>query len=280
MLPFWRKVSATLGEVDKTISGILERAKVIDSRMDFFEEIRKGSDKAVRTLSSSSLTQFFIAGLVTLIALAGAVINFNLIALPMSEMVGGGSYLGPFKTSEVAAAVIILIEITMGLFLLESLRITRLFPVIGAMDDKMRHKMMYASFTILFILASIEASLAYMRDMIAADMAALRQSLADVTVAPEQSANWIPTVGQMVMGFILPFALAFIAIPLESFIHSARTVLGLILVGILRGIAFILRFIGNVSKSTGEVLVKLYDLFAFGPIWIEGLVKDAKNAKK
>jgi hypothetical protein len=84
----------------------------------------------------------------------------------------------------------------------------------------------------------------------------------------------------MVMGFILPFALAFIAIPLESFIHSARTVLGLILVGILRGIAFILRFIGNVSKSTGEVLVKLYDLFAFPPIWIEGLVKDAKNAKK
>ena len=280
MLPFWRKVSATLGEVDKTISGILERAKVIDSRMDFFEEIRKGSDKAVRTLSSSSLTQFFIAGLVTLIALAGAVINFNLIALPMSEMVGGGSYLGPFKTSEVAAAVIILIEITMGLFLLESLRITRLFPVIGAMDDKMRHKMMYASFTILFILASIEASLAYMRDMIAADMAALRQSLADVTVSPEQSGSWIPTVGQMVMGFILPFALAFIAIPLESFIHSARTVLGLIVVGILRGIAFILRFIGNVSKSIGEVLVKLYDLFAFGPIWIEGLVKDAKNAKK
>lgn len=280
MLPHWRKVSETLGEVDKTISGLLERAKVIDSKMDFFEEIRKGTDKAVRTLSSSSLTQFFIAGLVTMIALAGAVINFNLIALPMSEMVGGGSYLGPFKTSNVAAAVIILVEAAMGLFLMESLRITKLFPVIGAMDDKMRHKMIYITFSILFILASIEASLAYMRDLIAADMAALRQSLADVTVVPESSENWIPTIGQMTMGFILPFALAFIAIPLESFIHSARTVLGLVLVGILRGIAFILRFIGNISKSTGEVLVKVYDLLAFGPLWIEGLVRDAKNPKK
>ena len=84
----------------------------------------------------------------------------------------------------------------------------------------------------------------------------------------------------MVMGFILPFALAFIAIPLESFIHSARTVLGIVLVGILRGIAFLLRFIGNISKSTGEVLVKLYDLLAFGPLWIEGLVRDAKSTKK
>ena len=280
MLPFWRKVSETLSEVDKTISGILERAKVIDSKMDFFEEIRKGTDKAVRTLSSSSLTQFFISGLVTLIALAGAVINFNLIALPMSEMVGGGSYLGPFKTSNVAAAVIILVEAAMGLFLMESLRITKLFPIIGAMDDKMRHKMIYITFSILFILASIEASLAYMRDMIAADMAALRQSLAEVTVTPDDAGHWIPTVGQMVMGFILPFALAFIAIPLESFIHSARTVLGIVAVGILRGIAFILRFIGNVSKSLGEVLVKIYDLLAFGPLWIEGLVRDAKSTKK
>ena len=29
----------------------------------------------------------------------GAVINFNLIALPMSEMVGGGSYIGGWKST-------------------------------------------------------------------------------------------------------------------------------------------------------------------------------------
>ena len=128
--------------------------------------------------------------------------------------------------------VIILVEAAMGLFLMESLHITKLFPVIGAMDDKMRHKMIWITFTILFILAGIESSLAYMRDMIAADMQALRQSLAEVTASPEHTGNWIPTVGQMIMGFILPFALAFIAIPLESFVHSSRTVLGLSLIHI------------------------------------------------
>ena len=70
------------------------------------------------------------SGLDVVIAAGGAVINFNLIALPMSEMVGGGSYIGDWKTSDVAALVIILVEVAMGLYLMESLRITRLFPVI------------------------------------------------------------------------------------------------------------------------------------------------------
>ena len=54
----------------------------------------RGSSPCVQLAPSSSLTQFFIAGLALAIAVGGAVINFNLIALPMSEMVGGGSYIG------------------------------------------------------------------------------------------------------------------------------------------------------------------------------------------
>ncbi|MBE9537206.1 MAG: hypothetical protein IMF07_08505 [Proteobacteria bacterium] len=280
MLPYWRKMSNTLDEVDKTMAGLLERSKVIDSKMEEYSQIRKGTDKAIRTLSSSSLTQFFVAGFVVLIAMGGAVINFNLIALPMSEMVGGGSYVGPFKMSNIAAMVIILVEVAMGLFLLESLRITKLFPVIGALDDRMRTKMIWITFSILFILASIESSLAFMRDIIAADMQALRQSLSGSEVAAGASGNWIPTAGQMVMGFILPFALAFVAIPLESFVHSSRTVLGLVLVGILRGFSFLLRFVGNIAKSTGGILLKVYDLLVFAPLWIEHMITKNKPEKE
>ncbi|NIQ97121.1 MAG: hypothetical protein GWN87_25275, partial [Desulfuromonadales bacterium] len=131
MMPFWRKLGETLEQVGKTITGLFERSELITAKMDEYEQIRAGEDQAERRLSSSSLTQFFISGLVMLIAIGGAIINFNLIALPMSEMVGGGSYIGNFKTSNVAALVIILVEISMGLFLMESLRITHLFPVIG-----------------------------------------------------------------------------------------------------------------------------------------------------
>jgi len=200
-----------------------------------------------------------------------------LIALPMSEMVGGGSYIGQFKTSNVAALVIILVEVAMGLYLMESLRITKLFPVIGSMDDKMRRKMIWVTFSILLILASVESALAFMRDRIAADMQALRQSLAGVEEV--QSVNsWIPTVGQMVMGFILPFALTFVAIPLESFVNSSRTVMGMVMVGLLRATAFLLRLVGNISKHLGELLVNLYDILIFPPLWLEKLIRGQAQA--
>ncbi len=277
MMPYWRRMAQTLEQVGKTITGLQERANVIDNRMTEYEEIRAKSDKSVRMSAASSLTQFFISGFVLLIAIGGAVINFNLIALPMSEMVGGGSYIGSFKTANVAAMVIILVEVAMGLYLMESLRITRLFPIIGQMDDKMRTRMIWITFSILLVLASVEAALAYMRDQIAADVQALRQSLAAVETVGVAINSWIPTVGQMVMGFVLPFALTFVAIPLESFVHSSRTVLGVSAAAFLRGLAFFLRLLGNISRYLGELFVNIYDLFIFPPLWVENLIRDKKQ---
>jgi hypothetical protein len=163
----------------------------------------------------------------------------------------------------------------MGLYLMESLRITRLFPTIGQMDDKMRVRMIWVSFIILLVLACVESALAFMRDRIAADIQALRQTLAQVESGYTIS-SWIPTVGQMVMGFILPFALAFVAIPLESFIQSSRTVLGRTMVAFLRGVAFLFRLLGDISTYAGEFIVNLYDIIAFPLVWVEKWLRDRR----
>jgi hypothetical protein len=276
MRPHWRKLSQALDQVGKSMTGLQERAKVIDGHVAKYEEIRNNTDKAARSLTSSAMTQFFISALVLLIAIGGAVINFNLIALPMSEMVGGGSYIGSYRTSDIAALVIILVELAMGLYLMESLRITRLFPIIGQMDDKMRIRMIWVTFSILLVLAGVESALAFMRDRIAADMQALRQTLAQVE-STQAFNSWIPTIGQMVMGFILPFALAFVAIPLESFIQSSRTVLGEAATAILRGLGFVLRLLGDISKYAGEFLVNLYDLLAFPLLWVENWLRHRRD---
>jgi hypothetical protein len=276
MMPFWRKIEKSLVSITKSISSIKKRSKTVDRYMDEYEKILSGSDKAARALSTSAITQFAIAGLVLLIAIGGAIINFNLIALPMSEMVGGASYIGPFKTSDVAGLVIILVELTMGLFLMESLRITRLFPIIGAMDDKMRHRMIIVTFTLLAILAGVESALAFMRDRIAHDMEALRHTLAGA----EQTGlttSLIPTVGQMVMGFILPFALTFVAIPLEMFVSSSRTVLGGLMAWLLRMFAFLLRLLGHVGFYAGRFIVNVYDLAIFPAIWLEGIILGSRG---
>ena len=276
MVPTWRSMDATLTRVEKSVSGIFERSRHLDELMDSYREIASRSDVAERALANSAMTQFVIAGTVLVVALLGGFINFQLIALPMSEMVGATSRLGSMQTSDIAALVIILIEVTMGLFLMESLRITRLFPVISRLDARTRTRMAWAAFSLLFVLAGIEASLAYMRDLLAADRAALTQTLAGVT-AQRPEFMWIPSVGQMVMGFILPFALTFVAIPLESFIHASRSVGGHVSVGVLRMLAFTVHLIGFGVDHAGKGLKNVYDIVIFLPLKIEELIKENRS---
>lgn len=280
MMPHWRKVQTSLSNVDKNVNSLLDRAKVIDRHMDDYENIQRKTDRAERELSSSSMTQFFISAFVLIIAIGGAVINFNLIATPMSEMVGGTSKIMGFKTANIAALVIILVEVAMGLFLMESMRITRLFPVIGALNDKLRVKMIWITLTLLTILASVEAGLAFMREIMMQDAAATRAMLrGSETVVVSNSHMWITTAAQMGMGFILPFALTFVAIPLESFVHSTRTVMGVLGVGFLHGLAWMFRVIGNGIRHTSTVLTNLYDLVIIIPLVIENMIKGRHEKK-
>jgi hypothetical protein len=277
-MPFWRSLDKTLSQADRRMTDLADRAAAIDAQMERYEAITRKTDRAEHALTVSAATQFCIALLVLAIAAGGALINFKLIALPMSEMVGAGDYLtASLRTSEVAALVIIFVEATMGLFLMETLRITHLFPRIHNLAEAMRRRMMWVAFVLLLILAGIEAALALMRDMLIADKQALLQSLA-ATQAPvtEGWLSGIPTAGQMLLGFILPFALAFVAIPLESFITSARTVGGAALVFLARAAAVLLRVAGNFFRQLSRVLVTLYDIVIVVPLLVERWAKTAR----
>jgi len=275
-LPFWRSVDRNMTEVNKKLTDLQESAKGVDALMAKFEAINAKTDKAEHALTVSAFTQFAIAFFVMAVAAGGAFINFKLIALPMSEMVGAGDYLtASLRTSEVAALVIIFVEASMGLFLMEALRITHLFPRIATLNDQMRHRMMWIALVLLVTLAGVEAALALMRDMLIADKQALIQSLATVqqAAAADGWVSRIPTAGQMLLGFILPFALAFIAIPLESLIHSSRTVGGVLLAAVVSSLALTLRVAANISRRLARVLITLYDVVIVLPLLAERMTK-------
>jgi len=255
MRPDWRQIQQTLAAVGKNVDSLLSRSVTIDRLMQEYEDIVHGHDRAVSVLSSSSLVNFVVSAFVLVIAICGATINFSLIARPMAEMVGGTNVIGGFRMADIAALVIILVEISMGLFLMESLRITRLFPVIGALPDKTRVRMLYITFTILFLLASVEAGLAYMREVLLHDELATSALLrGDIGETATTEYMWITTAAQMGMGFILPFALTFVAIPLETFVHSLRTVVGLMAISLLRMVSLIFRLLGNICLYFGVLL--------------------------
>ncbi len=281
MRPDWRKIQQTLAAVGKNVDSLLSRSVTIDRHMQEYEDIVRGQDRAVSVLSSSSLVNFFVSAFVLSIAIGGATINFSLIARPMAEMVGGTSLIANFRTADIAALVIILVEISMGLFLMESLRITRLFPVIGALPDKTRVRMIWITFTILFLLASVEAGLAYMREVLLHDELATSALLRGGDAAGATATGeymWITTAAQMGMGFILPFALTFVAIPLETFVHSLRTVVGLMAISFMRALALTLRLLGNLFLYLGVLLKQIYDIPLFVPLWLEERM--AKNTEE
>jgi hypothetical protein len=270
MRPEWRQIQQKLTAVGKSVDSLLSRSVTIDRHMQEYEDIVHGRDRAISVLSSSSLVNFFVSAFVLCIAIGGATINFSLIARPMAEMVGGTNLIGNFRTADIAALVIILVEISMGLFLMESLRITRLFPVIGALPDKTRVRMIYITFTILFLLASVEAGLAYMREVLLHDELATSALLrGEVGATATNQYMWITTAAQMGMGFVLPFALVFVAIPLETFVHSLRTVVGLIAMSFMRALSLVLRLLGNVFLYVGVLLKQIYDIPLFVPLWLE-----------
>ncbi len=271
LMPVWRSVDKAVKHIDANMINLNANSKAIDLHMARYEEIRAKADKSEHTLAISAFVQLGISALVMLIAAGGAFINFKLIALPMSEMVGASDYItDSLRTSDVAALVIVLMEATMGVFLLESLRITHLFPTMASMNDQMRKRVMWAALILLLILAGIESSLALMRDMLIADKSAMLHDLSTIQpVASDSMLTHIPMVGQMVMGFVLPFVLAFIAIPLEVMMYSLRTVAGVVLVITMRGFSFGLRFIAMIFVKLGRILVSVYDILIVFPLLVE-----------
>jgi len=261
MLPMWRYMNRKLDTLEKLFTGLGERTQKIDNQIARLEEIIEGTDQVQETLKSSAVTQFVVAALLLVVTTIGGIINFNLIAMPMSEMVGGASYIGPFHASDVAALMLVAMEISVGVFLMDALRFTHLFPAIGTMEDKTRRRVVVLMLVFLTVLACIEASLGFMRNLLAADKEALIRQLAGGAVQSSAALEyrWLPSLAQMVLGFILPFLLAWAAIPLEMFVHSGRTVAGLTSAAALRFGAFSLRLVGNFFDSLSRLLVAFYD---------------------
>ena len=231
-------------------------------------------------LSSSSLVQFFVSAVRAGDRDRRRVINFNLIARPMAEMVGGTNFIGSWQVADIAALVIILVEVSMGLFLMESLRITRLFPVIGALPDKWRVIMVWITLGLsLTALASVEAGLAYMREVLLHDEVATSALLARRGRRPRRQRVPLDHHGSADGHGLHPAVRADLRRhPARDLRHSLRTVLGVSAVGFLRGLAGGLRLLGAGCRYLGRFLVDVYDIVIFLR-WLRGAPVAVKGPK-
>jgi hypothetical protein len=282
MMPHWRKLNNAVERVGGSMKNLIVQAEEIDKNMDQYREINAGTEKALRMLKASSFRSFLAS--TVFMALFGLVIfvNFHLISLPMSEMVGSGSRIGVFTVAEVAALMLVLVEVAIGMLLMEVLHITKMFPAFGTLDERKRKTLFWVFLTLIFAFASIEAGLAFMREQIAADNAALLGLLVggETIVAESTIPTNIPAAAQMLVGFILPFVLIFVAIPFEFFLESSRILLGSLLVQILHLTIIVMRLIATIINYVTDILLAFYDIVVSIPLWVESKLSAKAKADK
>jgi hypothetical protein len=121
----------------------------------------------------------------------------------------------------------------------------------------------------------VESSLAILREKIVEADAVLKMALAGTTeaVVSEASTSRIPVIGQAVLGFVLPWILAMVAIPLEMLLDSGRHVVAALAAGLLSAFGSLARVFSHGIRSIFRMLPNLYDVYISIPLRIERSIR-------
>ena len=277
MSPIWKRVEKVAKDINTKVERVIETNSRIDKYMDEFVKLNKGDEESIDMLSSR-VTKLFLVSLVVIAAgVAGAFINFNLIALPMSELVPQGARVAGMAVSEVSALVIIVLEIVLGIFLMEAIGVTNTFPQIGAMTSGKKKVIFYGSMSGLFFLASVEASLAVLREHLAEVKQLTDMALAGTEAeAADASGSMITVVGQATLGFVLPWILAMIAIPLEMFIEASQHAFARLYTVVVTLCGHIANALAFIFEGVFKVISHMFDAYIIVPLKIsEAISKKA-----
>ena len=279
MRPDWKVVRSLMSRMQDSVAKALETTSKIDRYVDEYGKVVKERASGTRVAVYSAFKPFFISLLVLTIALGGAFINFQLIALPMSELVPAGARIGSLPVSTVSALVIVLMEAAVGIFLMDMLGITELFPKLQNVPPSRRRLILTLSVGGLFFLASVESSLAILREHIVEADAALKLSLAgsESTVVARAADSSIPVIGQAVLGFVLPWILAMVAIPLEMLLDSGRHVLAQLAVTALHTLGNVVQMLAHLARYLTSAIPSIYDVYVAIPLRIERMVRSGSD---
>jgi len=273
MLPCWKDVRSLLTRMLDSVSLALESSTRINAFVEDYEKIREDREEAARALTFSAWKLLLVSALVLGIALGGAFVNFQLIALPMSELVPAGARVGGIPVATISALVLVLMEAALGIFLMDILGITELFPKLATIPRSRRRLILFLGLAGLFFLAGVESSLAILREQIVEADAALKLALAgqESRIVESASQSRIPVIGQAVLGFILPWVLALVAVPLEMLLDSGRHVVASLGVLALRGASHLVLGVAQAARLLTTLLTSLYEVYISIPLRIEAL---------
>ena len=278
----WKDVRDLMTRMRDSVASAMETTTRIHGYVEEYEKVSKEQDVAARALTFSAVKLFVVSTLVLGVALGGAFVNFQLIALPMSELVPAGARIGGMPVAMVSALVIVLMETALGMFAMDMLGVTDLFPKLQGIPLSRRRMLLGLSLAGLFFLAGVESSLAVLRESIAEADAALKLSLGgdEARVVTEASSSTIPVIGQAVLGFVLPWILAMVAIPLELLLDSGRHVATTAIALTLSGVAMLGRAGAHSATQLAAMAAAVYEIYVSIPTKLERALREHGHARE
>ena len=280
MSSVWKRIEKLGKEINGKVDKVMENGKNIESYMARYEKISAAEPESVDMLSSKVTKLFIISAIVIFVGLVGAFINFNLIALPMSELVPAGVRVAGMQVSEVSALVIVALELVLGIFMFEAIGVTHTFPQIANMTRGKRKIILFGCLLGLLFLSSVEASLAILRESLAEAKTALDISLAGELAATVQNVNSnITVIGQAALGFVLPWILAVIAIPLEMFIEASQHAFARFYTILITLLCYLATAIAYVIEGLFNILMHVFDIYIIVPTQIANLFNGKQGGK-
>lgn len=273
MAPTWKRIHQLLKDIGGRIAQVQDTTKRIDKHMTQFEKIRKGDQNSIDMLAFRTTLLFVFSLVIIAIAALGAFVNFQLIAYPMSQLIPTGTRVMGLLVSDISALVIICLEVMCGIFLMEALGITNIIPQVGIMSRGKRRLILYVSLIFLFLFACTEASLGILREVLTEKEIATTSALAgkEAAVAGGDGSKFT-VIGQATLGFLLPWVLAMVAMPLEVFFATGMHILRKIMIGIISLFGLLCKVIAYLIEYLIKIIVHLYDAYIIIPSQIGNMM--------
>jgi hypothetical protein len=277
--PTWKRVNNLLKDIGDKVGMVLDTTKRIDKHMSQFEKVRQGDQNSIDMLAFRTTLLFIFSIFIIAIAALGAFVNFQLIAYPMSQLIPTGTRVMGLLVSDISAMVIISLEVMCGIFLMESLGVTNIIPQISLMTRGKRRLIFYVSLVFLFLFACAEASLGILREILTERDIATAQALAGAAPAGAGEGAKLTAIGQAILGFLLPWVLAMVAMPIEVLFETGMHILRKVLIGIVTLFGFACKMLGHLIEYLIKIVIHLYDAYIIVPQKLGELITGKAKTK-
>lgn len=264
--PEWERIATDSEAALARLDTLSQELRDCRRRLQRFDTLQRQRGILTSRLRGWLGIQFLVGLAVGGLAIMVGVVNFHLIALPLQEAMGADSRVGPWMTASVAATTMTALMVALAMLISDGLGFTRFFGGLERFNPGQRRLITHIAGGALLVLCFAEAGLAFVRDSLVLEQAWLARELETGVATGEPGLRWIPSLAQMLIGFVLPLSFLIMAPAIESLLQSGRVLL-VSAAGMLAAVgATLLRLLARLLEQTAGLLAYLYDLVIFLPL--------------